>query len=240
MQAPARRSRHHRRGRAAPDAVPAFGRHVPARGARRRARARPGAAHRRRAVDGARRHDAGRDHEAPEARAGRARHEPDPDHPRSSAGLLHLRPRLRALRGLAAGGRRREERRERPAASLHAGPAALRAAGGKARAAPDRDTRLGPASRRCRGPLRLRRPLRLGRGHMPGRQSPPSPRSRRDASRPASACATSRRRCARCGGARSSRCRLDAGSSAARGAACPRAQSGQDLSPAAAAGRFMR
>ena len=110
--APARRGRHHRRGRAAPHAVPALGRHVPAGRARRRARARPRAADRRRAFDGARRHDPGRDHDAPEAGAGRARHEPDPDHPRPSPGLLHLRPRLRALRGLAARGRRRAERRD--------------------------------------------------------------------------------------------------------------------------------
>ena len=37
------------------------------------------------------------------------RHEPDPDHPRPAARLLDLRPRLRALRRLAARGRRRGE-----------------------------------------------------------------------------------------------------------------------------------
>ena len=88
------------------------------------------------------------------------------------------------------------ERGERPAASLYARPAAFRAAGGKARAAPDRDTRLGPAPRRCRGPLRLRRPLRLG-GGVCRAAKPPFPRSRRAASPPASAAPTSRRRCAR-------------------------------------------
>ena len=239
-RAPPRRGRHHRRGRAAPHAVPALGRHVPARRARRGARARPGAAHRRRAFDGARRHHPGRDHEAPEARAGRARHEPDPDHPRPSAGLLHLRPRLRALRGLAAGGRRRAERRARPAPSLHARPAAFRAAGRKARAAPDRDPRLGPAPRRRRGPLRLRRPLRLGSRRLPSRQSPPlveiAPGRFIRLHPPARHRGGDARAC---GGARSSR-RPRRRRAAPTAAADPRARPGQDLPRPPRPRRFMR
>ena len=40
--------------------------------------------------------------QAAQARAGKPRHEPDPDHPRSPARLLDLRPRHRPLRRLAA------------------------------------------------------------------------------------------------------------------------------------------
>ena len=65
------------------------------------------------------------------------------------------------------------KRGERPAASVHARPAAVRAAGGEARAAPDRDPRLGPAPGRRRRPLHLCRPLRLGGGRLPGRKACP-------------------------------------------------------------------
>ena len=96
------------------------------------------------------------------------------------------------------------------------------------------------------GPLRLRRPLRLGGGDVPGRQSPRSPKPRRDVVRPAFAGAKSRRQMR----ALRRRALEPAGPGrkhVQRGAAADqRARSGQDLCPArraagsCAEGRFDR
>ena len=131
--------------------APALRRAAPTRRSRDRARAEPGALDRRRADDGARRHDPGAAARAAPARASAARHGADPDHARPRGRRGHGRPPFRDVRGTdRRGGADRGGVRGAPP-PLHAGPAAERAPDRRAAREPARvDPRraaadLGPA-----------------------------------------------------------------------------------------------
>ena len=102
------RGRDHGSGGRRPLPVPALGRHAPARRDRRGARTRPGTAHRRRAVDRARRHHPERDPALLQSLQESRAHGAHPDHARPPGRVLDLRPGLRPLR------RRRSRGRARP------------------------------------------------------------------------------------------------------------------------------
>ena len=111
--------------------APVLGRHAPARDDRDGARVRARAADRRRADDGARRHDPGAD---PRPAARRCSDElgigDRADHPRPRRGRRDRRPRRRDVRRPdRRAGRRCATLFAEPAASLHAGPAAARSRG---------------------------------------------------------------------------------------------------------------
>ena len=126
-------------------------------GHRRGARPRPGAPDRRRAVDRPRRDHPARDPRAPQVRSGLARDGPDPDHARPARRVLHVRPHLRALRGLAArggagGGRRAKSRCTR----TRSGCCCSEPPGDRRLAHLHVDPGLGPGARRGRRPLPVR------------------------------------------------------------------------------------
>ena len=114
-----------RRGAGARLPARVLGRHAPAGDDRDGALARAADADRRRADDGARRHDPGADPAAAEAAQRGARAGGDPDHPRPRRRRRHRRPGAGDVR--RARGRDRDPRADllRPPAPLHLGPARL-------------------------------------------------------------------------------------------------------------------
>ena len=176
--------------------APVLGRHAPARDDRHGARLQPGAADRRRADDGARRHDPGPDPGADGAAAPRLRLGHHPDHARHGRGGRDRRPHRRDVRrpGHRAGHDAGDLRR--PAAPVHG-----RAAGLDPAPRPPARRRAwprSPASRRRRSPCR------------------PAARSRR-AARTASTAASSGPSCSTAiGGGHLDACHLDARRQAAQ------------------------
>ena len=125
----ARPGRHpERRGAAQRLPAPVLRRDAPARDDRDGAGVRAEAPDRRRADDGARRHDPGADPRPPARARRRAGHGADPDHARPRRRRRHVRARERHVRGHVHGDGHGRAALRAPAAPVHARPAAERPA----------------------------------------------------------------------------------------------------------------
>ena len=141
--------------------APVLGRHAPARDDRDGALVQPRAADRRRADDGARRHDPGADPRADAAAAARPRLGDHPDHPRHGRRRRRRRPgRRHVRRPRRRGGPRRASSATRSTRTPGGCSARSRASTGRGRAAGRDPGPAAVAARACRRAARSRRAAR--------------------------------------------------------------------------------